>query len=170
MIGMPPTAFVNPTKHPGSRCLVRHWFGIKNLPANAENAGDTDLILNQIPWSLPPGGGNGNPLQYYCLKKNNLMERGSLLGYSSWGCKESDITEWLSMKHSEGLDEGRQEGEKGGRRIENEEMNPWEHIGGVSITFHDLLDLNSFSMLPSINSDCSLPVDLELKWFPHWRQ
>ena len=126
------------------------------------------------PWSNPlipsPWRRKWQPTPVFCLKKNNLMERGSLLGYSSWGCKESDITEWLSMKHSEGLDEGRQEGEKGGRRIENEEMNPWEHVGGVSITFHDLLDLNSFSMLPSINSDCSLPVDLELKWFPHWRQ
>ena len=37
-----------------------------------------------------PGGGQGNPLQYSCLE--NLMDR-SLVGYSPWGCKESDIDE-----------------------------------------------------------------------------
>ena len=37
-----------------------------------------------------PGGGNGNPLQSSCL--GNPMDR-SLVGYSPWGCKESDTTE-----------------------------------------------------------------------------
>ena len=35
-----------------------------------------------------PGGGNGNPLQYFYLE--NFMDRG---GYSPWGRKESDMTE-----------------------------------------------------------------------------
>ena len=35
--------------------------------------------------------GNGNPLQYYCLE--NPMDRGALVGYSLWGCKELDTTE-----------------------------------------------------------------------------
>ena len=41
-----------------------NWGGsvVKNLPANA---GDTGLILGS---GRPPGGGNGNPLQYSCLE------------------------------------------------------------------------------------------------------
>ena len=41
-----------------------------------------------------PGEGNGNPLQYCYLE--NSMDR----HYSPWGCKESDMTEWLSTAHS----------------------------------------------------------------------
>ena len=45
------------------------------------------------PGSIPelgrsPGEGNGNPLQYSCLENQR-----SLVGYSSWGGKESDMTE-----------------------------------------------------------------------------
>ena len=39
----------------------------------------------------PPGEGNGNPLQYFCLE--NLMNgRRSLVGYSPWGHKKSNTT------------------------------------------------------------------------------
>ena len=38
-----------------------------------------------------PGGGNGNPLQCSCLK--NPHGQRSLVGYSLWGCKESDMSE-----------------------------------------------------------------------------
>ena len=38
------------------------------------------------------GGGNGNPLWYFCLE--NPMERGAWLGYSPWGCRELDTTEY----------------------------------------------------------------------------
>ena len=41
-----------------------------------------------------PAGGHGNPLQYSCLDN----ERGQV-GYSPWGCKESDMTERLSTSH-----------------------------------------------------------------------
>ena len=42
---------------------------VKNLPANAEDAGS-------IPGSgRSPGGGNGNPLQYSC--QDNPMDRGA---------------------------------------------------------------------------------------------
>ena len=41
-----------------------------------------------------PGEGNGNPLQYSCLE--NPHGQRSLVGYSPWGCKESDTTERLS--------------------------------------------------------------------------
>ena len=42
-----------------------------------------------------PGGENGNPLQYSCLK--NFMDKRSLAGSHPWGRKESDMTEQLSM-------------------------------------------------------------------------
>ena len=42
---------------------------VKNPPANA---GDSDLIPGS---ERSPGGGNGNPLQYSCLK--NAMDRGA---------------------------------------------------------------------------------------------
>ena len=49
-------------------------------------------------WSLgqedPPGERNGNPLRYSCL--GNPINR-SLEGYSPWGDKEMDTTEWLTF-------------------------------------------------------------------------
>ena len=41
------------------------------------------------------GGGHDNPLQYSCLE--NPHGQRNLVGYSSWGHKESDTTEWLSI-------------------------------------------------------------------------
>ena len=41
-----------------------------------------------------PGGGHGNPLQYFCLQ--NPQGQRSLVGCSPWGSKESDTTEQLS--------------------------------------------------------------------------
>ena len=60
---------------------------IKNLPANAGDAGDPCLIPGS---GGSPGGGNGNPLQYSCLE--NSVDRGSG-GLQSMGHKESDTTE-----------------------------------------------------------------------------
>ena len=61
---------------------------VNNPPASAGHMG-------LIPGSgRSPGAGNGNLLQYSCL--GNPMDR-SLVGYSPWGCKESDATEQLSM-------------------------------------------------------------------------
>ena len=58
---------------------------------SACNVGD----LGSIPGlARSPGGGNGNPLQYSCLE--NPHGQRSLAGYSPWGLKESDTTEWLS--------------------------------------------------------------------------
>ena len=45
---------------------------IKNLPANAEDAGDLDLTPGL---GKAPGGGNGYSLQYSCLE--NPIERGA---------------------------------------------------------------------------------------------
>ena len=41
-----------------------------------------------------PGGGHGNPFQYFCLE--NPHGQRSLAGYSTWGHKESDMTEQQS--------------------------------------------------------------------------
>ena len=41
-----------------------------------------------------PGGCHGNPLLYSCLE--NPHGQKILVGYSSWGGKKSDKTEWLS--------------------------------------------------------------------------
>ena len=38
-----------------------------------------------------PGGGRGNPFQYFCLE--NPHGQRSLEGYSPWGLKELDTTE-----------------------------------------------------------------------------
>ena len=51
---------------------------VKNLPANAGDAGDEGLIPGL---GRSPGRGNGNPLQYCCLK--NPMDRET----------------WWAMKH-----------------------------------------------------------------------
>ena len=60
---------------------------------SACNAGDLVLIpgLGRF-----PGEGNGNPLQYFCLE--NPIDRRSLVGYSPWGRRESDVTERLTTE------------------------------------------------------------------------
>ena len=55
------------------------------------------------PSSIPgsgrsPGWGHGNPLQHSCLE--NPHGQRSRAGYSSYGCKGSDTTEWLSIAHN----------------------------------------------------------------------
>ena len=51
--------------------------------------------MGSIPGSRSSsGGGNGTSLQYSCLGK--FQGQRSLVGYSPWGCKESDTTERLS--------------------------------------------------------------------------
>ena len=45
---------------------------VKNLPANSGDTGDSGLIPGS---GISPGEGNGNPLQYSCLKSS--MVRGA---------------------------------------------------------------------------------------------
>ena len=64
---------------------------VRNPPASAGDSGD--------PGSVPglgrsPGEGDGNPLQ--CSHLENPHGQRSLVAYSPWGCKESDMTERLS--------------------------------------------------------------------------
>ena len=69
---------------------------VKNPPANAGDTRD----MSSIPRSgRSPGGGHVNPLQYSCLANSHGQR--SLVGYSSWGCKELDMTKWLrTAQHS----------------------------------------------------------------------
>ena len=52
----------------------------------AVDAGDVDLIPGL---GRSPEGGNGNWLWYSCMEKSHGWR--SLMGYSPWSCKESDL-------------------------------------------------------------------------------
>ena len=60
---------------------------VKNLPANAEDAGDMGLIPGL---GRSPGEGNGNPLQYSCVE--NSMDRGAWQATVHGVAKESNTT------------------------------------------------------------------------------
>ena len=60
---------------------------VENPPANAGDVGNGGTIP-ELGRSL--GGGNGNPLQYSCLK--NPMDRGARWATVHGGHKESDTT------------------------------------------------------------------------------
>ena len=66
-----------------------HGIGVKHPPAIARDARDVDSITGL---GRSPGVGNGNPLHYPSLE--------SLVGYSPWGHKESDMTERLTLSLS----------------------------------------------------------------------
>ena len=59
----------------------------KEPHANAGDVRDEDSILGS---GRSPGGGNGNPFQYSCLKKSHGQR--SLAGYSPKDWKELDMT------------------------------------------------------------------------------
>ena len=65
---------------------------VKNSPANAGDVKDTGSIPGSGRF---PGGGHGNPLQYSCLE--NAHGQRSLVGYSPWAHKESDMTGQLTF-------------------------------------------------------------------------
>ena len=68
--------------------------GGSNGKESACNAGDPGLILRL---GRSPGEGNGNPLQYSCLE--NLHGQRSMVGYSHWGGKESDMIKQLTLSN-----------------------------------------------------------------------
>ena len=66
---------------------------IKNLAAVQET------WVRSLGWEDPLEEGTVNPLQYSCLE--NPHGQRSLVGCSTWGCRESDMTERLStVQHS----------------------------------------------------------------------
>ena len=73
--------------------ISREMFSTVDFPgdsdgkASAYNSGDPGSIRGS---GRSPGEGNGTPLQYSCLGKSHGQR--ILVGYSSWGCKESDTT------------------------------------------------------------------------------
>ena len=84
----------NKPKELGKR---EHRYQLLGFPGGLDskesacNVGD----LGSIPGlGRSPGGGHGNPPQYSCLR--NTHGQGSLVGYSPWGRKESDMAEQLS--------------------------------------------------------------------------
>ena len=89
----------------GKMCFIERiifqsfqWMGFpggSDSKESACNVGDLSLIPG---FGRSPGGGHGNPLQCSCLEKPHGQK--SLVGYSPWGCKELDTTEWLSTAQS----------------------------------------------------------------------
>ena len=71
--------------------LQYSWASLVAQKESTCNAGDQGSISGL---GRSPGGGHGNPLQYSCLENPHAQK--SLVGYSPWGHKESDMTEWLS--------------------------------------------------------------------------
>ena len=74
-----------------SRTFKKEWANctvVKNSPANAGDTGDSGSIPGL---RRSPGGGHSNPLQCSCLENSHGQR--SLVGYSPWGCKESDMAE-----------------------------------------------------------------------------
>ena len=76
-------------------CSLRaSWACLPGGSGSKESACNTG-DLGSIPrLGRSPGEGNGNLLQYSCL--DNSIDRGAGGGYSPWGLKESDMTEWLT--------------------------------------------------------------------------
>ena len=63
---------------------------LKNLPANEGDTGEVGLI----PWlGRSPGGGLGDPANIPVFMPGEPHGQGSLVGYSPWGCTDSDMTE-----------------------------------------------------------------------------
>ena len=69
---------------------------VKDPPANAGDRRDLSLTPGS---GRSPGGGHGNPLQYFCLE--NPMDKGSLAGYSPQSHTESDMTEMTQHIYKE---------------------------------------------------------------------
>ena len=61
---------------------------VKNPPANRRDIRGTGLIPAS---GRSSRGGHGNTFQYSCLE--NPIEQKSLVGYSPWSRKKSDMTE-----------------------------------------------------------------------------
>ena len=75
-----------------SRLVIKLWASlvsqtVKNLPANAEVAGAVGLISGS---GRSPEGGNGNPLQYFCL--GNPTDRRAWRATVHEVARESDKT------------------------------------------------------------------------------
>ena len=89
-----------------TKCNTSSWYKhsvnleLLGFPGGSDNkestcnAGDPGLIPGL---GRSPGEGNGNPLQYSCLK--NPMDRGAWQS-AAHGIAESNMTHWHSLTHS----------------------------------------------------------------------
>ena len=80
---------------PANSMLLKSRLGFPGSSASKEstcNARDTSSIPGS---GRSPGEGHSDPLQY-CWLENPHRQR-SPVGYSPWGCKESDTTERLPL-------------------------------------------------------------------------
>ena len=66
-------------------------YSLMFLIKNCLQCKDTGLIPGS---GRSPGEGHGNPFQLFLPGKSHGQR--SLVGYSPWGCKESDMTEQLN--------------------------------------------------------------------------
>ena len=91
--------------HRNQDLRAQHGFpgGVEGKES-ACNAGDTGSVPGSGRF---PGEGNGNLLQYSCLGESHGQR--SLVAYSPWGHKESDITERVALAQPpfQGLTESR---------------------------------------------------------------
>ena len=69
---------------------------VKNLRANVGDLRHAEWIPGS---GRSPGGGHGNPLQYYCL--DNSHGQRNVVGFSPWGHKELDTTEVTWHTHTQ---------------------------------------------------------------------
>ena len=76
--------------------LSSSWLTFDHLYGSdgKESACNVEALVSIPGLGRSPGGEQGNPLLYSCLE--NAHGQRSWAGYNPWGCKESDITEWLS--------------------------------------------------------------------------
>ena len=70
-------------------CGLPRWYSGKVSPANAGDARDMGSISGS---GRSPGEGNGNPPTYFPGKFHGQK---NLAGYSPWGCRESDMNEYV---------------------------------------------------------------------------
>ena len=69
--------------------------GDSDSTESACNAGDPGLIPGL---GRSPGGGHGNPFKYSC--QENPHEQKSLQGYSPWGHKETQFSNWVATEYT----------------------------------------------------------------------
>ena len=80
------------------KCLASDCHFLPGFPGGSDgkesacNVGDPGLSPGS---GRSPGEGNGYPLQHFRLEIPHGQR--SLVGFSPWGPKESDITEWLTL-------------------------------------------------------------------------
>ena len=78
------------------KAIVINMMGSPGGSDSKESASTVGDVGSIPGLGRPPGGGHGNSFHYSCL--GNPHGQRSLVGYSPWGHKESDMTERLSTQ------------------------------------------------------------------------